>query len=45
MTYLDQQINEWLDAHPQYEVKFTSSAIGDFTGKVKEPHLIIQVWV
>jgi len=45
MTYLDQQINEWLDAHPQYEVKFTSSAIGDFTGKVREPHLIVHVWV
>lgn len=45
MTYLDQQINEWLDAHPQYEVKFTSTSIGDFTGKLKEPHLIVQVWV
>ena len=45
MVYLDQQVNEWLDAHPQYEVKFVSTAIGDFTGKLKEPHLIVQVWV
>lgn len=45
MTYLDQTINEWLDAHPQYEVKFTSACIGDFTGKLKEPHLIVSVWV
>ncbi len=45
MTYLDQTINEWLDAHPQYEVKFTSTSIGDFTGKLKEPHLIVSVWV
>lgn len=44
--YLDQQINEWLDAHPQYEVKFTTSKTGEWTGKLgKEPHLIVQVWV
>lgn len=45
LEYLDQQINEWLDAHPQYEVKFVTSTIGDWTGKVKEPNLIVQVWV
>lgn len=42
---LDARINEWLDAHPQYEVKFTSTTIGVVTGKLKEPHLICQVWV
>lgn len=45
LVYLDQQINEWLDAHPQYEVKFTSTSVGEFTSKLKEPHLIVQVWV
>lgn len=45
LTYLDQTINEWLDAHPQYEVKFVSSSIGILTGKLKEPALICQVWV
>jgi hypothetical protein len=45
LAYLDQTINEWLDAHPQYEVKFVSSAIGILTGKLKEPALICQVWV
>lgn len=45
LEFLDQQINEWLDAHPQYEVKFVTSTIGDWTGKVKEPNLIVQVWV
>ncbi|MCA9285645.1 MAG: hypothetical protein KDA22_10540 [Phycisphaerales bacterium] len=45
LTYLDQTINEWLDAHPQYEVKFVTSTIGEFTGKLREPHVICQVWV
>lgn len=45
LVYLDQQINEWLDAHPQYEVKFTSTSVGEFTSKLKEPHFIVQVWV
>ena len=45
LTYMDQLINEWLDAHPQYEVKFVHSTIGTFTGKLKEPALICQVWV
>ena len=45
LVYMDRQINEWLDAHPEYEVKFISSSIGEFSGKVKEPNLICQVWV
>ena len=28
LTYLDQSVNEWLDAHPQYEVKFVTSTVG-----------------
>ena len=45
LHYLDQQVNEWLDAHPQYEVKFVTTSIGEWTGKLKEPNLILQVWV
>ena len=45
LEFLDKQINEWLDAHPQYEVKVVSSTVGDWTGKLKEPNLIVQVWV
>lgn len=45
LEFLDKQINEWLDAHPQYEVKFVTSSVGDWTGKLKEPNLIVQVWV
>jgi len=45
LRYLDQQINEWLDSHPDYEVKFVTSNIGVFTGKIKEPAVICSVWV
>lgn len=45
LAFLDQQINEWLDAHPQYEVKLVTTAIGTWTGKLKEPNLIVNVWV
>ncbi len=45
LAYMDQSVNEWLDAHPQYEVKFVNSTIGTLTGKLKEPHIICQVWV
>lgn len=45
LIYMDQQINEWLDAHPQYEVKFVNSTLGTFSGKIKEPHVICQIWV
>ena len=45
LTHMDQRINEWLDAHPQYEVKFVNSSVGIISGKLKEPHLICQVWV
>jgi hypothetical protein len=46
LDFLDQQVNEWLDAHPQYEVKLVTSTVGDWTGKTgREPNLVIQVWV
>lgn len=45
LEFLDQQINEWLDAHPQYEVKSVTTSIGMWSGKLKEPNLIVNVWV
>ncbi len=45
LRYMDQCVNEWLDTHPEYEVKFVNSTIGTLTGKQKEPHLICQIWV
>ena len=45
LIYVDTQVNAWLDEHPEFEVKLVTTTIGTFTGKVKEPHLICQVWV
>lgn len=45
LLYLDQTVNEWLDEHPEFEIKFVTTSVGELTGKLKEPHLICQVWV
>jgi hypothetical protein len=45
LEYLDSQINEWLDEHPEYEVKMVTTSVGEWTGKLKEPALIVNVWV
>ena len=45
-TYMDESVNEWLDSHPQYEVKFVNSSIGTMRGKTgPQDVLICQVWV
>jgi len=41
---LDQNINAWLDQHPDFEVKFSTSTVGQWDGKLKEPTLIVNVW-
>lgn len=45
LEFLDKQINDWMDAHPDHEVKFSTSTVGEWTGKLREPNVIIQVWV
>jgi hypothetical protein len=44
MDYLDNAINEWLDNHPEVEVKFVTSSVGQFEGKIREPALVLNVW-
>lgn len=45
IEHLDEQINDWLDAHPECEVKFVTTAVGPLTGKLKEDALFVNVWV
>jgi len=45
LEFLDQKINEWLDAHPEYEVKFATVAPGEIIGKTREPGIFVSVWV
>ena len=45
IDYLDEQVNEWLDEHPDYRVKFASTSVGEMKGKTTENALIMTVWV
>lgn len=45
VDHLDQQVNEWLDAHPEYEVKLVTTTIGTLVGKNTEEALFMNVWV
>jgi hypothetical protein len=44
LAFMDDKINEWLDANPDIEVKFVTSTIGMYDGKIKEPALVMNVW-
>jgi len=44
MSFLDDKINEFLDAHPEVEVKFATTTIGQFEGKIRELALVVNVW-
>lgn len=44
LEYMDNQINEWLDSNPDVEVKFVTSTVGIFEGKMREPALILNIW-
>jgi len=42
---LDEQVNEWLDAHPEYEVKFATTSVGKLVGKISEDAIFMNIWV
>lgn len=44
LAHMDDIINEWLDTHPDVEVKFVTSTVGVFEGKIREPALVLNVW-
>ena len=44
LEYLDNAINEWLDANPDVEVKFVTPTVLQFEGKVRENALVLNVW-
>ena len=45
LDFLDDQINSWLDQHPECEVKYVTSTVGEWAGKTREPSLIINLWM
>lgn len=44
LQYLDDAVNEWLDANADVEVKFVTSTVGVFEGKIREPALVLNIW-
>ena len=44
LEYLDNAVNEWLDSHPEVEVKFVTGTVMTFEGKIREPALVLNVW-
>lgn len=44
VAHMDQQINDWLDHHPEIEIKFANTTVGVWEGKHPEPNLIISVY-
>lgn len=44
LTFMDEKINEWLDHHPEIEVKLVTSSTAVFEGKIREPALVLNVW-
>ena len=44
LEYMDHAINEWLDRHPDVDVKFVTSVTGVYEGKIREPAIILNIW-
>jgi len=44
VEHLDDLVNEWLDEHPEIEVKFSTTTVHVFEGKIREPAIVMNVW-
>jgi hypothetical protein len=44
LEHLDDAVNEWLDEHPEVEVKFVTTTVHVFEGKIREPAIVMNVW-
>ena len=45
IEHVDEQINEWLEQNPEFEVKLVTASVGILTGKLKEEAMFVTVWV
>ena len=41
---LNQQVNDWLETHPEIEIKFANTTVGTWEGKHAEPNLILTLF-
>ncbi len=44
VAFMNRQINEWADAHPEIVIKFASTTMGVWEGKKSDPTLIVTVF-
>jgi hypothetical protein len=44
MQRFDDRVNDWLDAHPNIEVKNVTTTIGTWDGKTKEQAIVVNIW-
>jgi len=44
LEYIDEAINRWLDDHPEIDIKFVTTNVGMFDGKIKDIAIVINVW-
>lgn len=44
LVHLNQQVNEWVDAHPDVSIKFATSSVGIIEGKHTDQHLVITIF-
>jgi hypothetical protein len=44
IMHLNSQINEWVDAHDDVEIKFAVSTVGIVEGKSSDQHLIVTIF-
>jgi hypothetical protein len=42
--HLNQQVNEFVDAHEEVAIKFATSTVGVVEGKHADPHLIVTIF-
>jgi hypothetical protein len=44
LGHMDEQINEWIDHHPDIFIKHVTSTVGPFEAKHVEQHLIVTIY-
>ena len=44
VNHLDEQINAWLESHPEIEIKFANTTVGVWEAKHAEPNLIVTIF-
>jgi hypothetical protein len=44
LDFIDEQVAEWLKAHPSVSIKQTNVIVGEVQSKKTEPNIIITIW-